>query len=93
MKAVLCEKLGGPSTLSIVDMPLGPPKEGEVKIGIKAAGINFPDILMVAGKYQHKPELPFIPGFEVAGEILEMGSASDEFHLSLIHISEPTRPY
>ena len=80
MKAVLCEKLGGPSTLSIVDMPLGPPKEGEVKIGIKAAGINFPDILMVAGKYQHKPELPFIPGFEVAGEILEMGSASDEFH-------------
>ena len=55
MKAVLCEKLGGPSTLSIVDMPLGPPKEGEVKIGIKAAGINFPDILMVAGtvSYTH----------------------------------------
>ena len=48
MKAVLCEKLGGPSTFSIVDMPLGPPLDGEVKIGIKAPGINFPDILMVA---------------------------------------------
>ena len=80
MKAVLCDKLGGPSTLSIVDIPIRPPREGEVKIGIKAAGINFPDILMVAGKYQHKPKLPFVPGFEVAGKILEMGSASNEFH-------------
>ena len=80
MKAVLCEKLGDPSTLSIIDIPLRPPREGEVKITIKAAGINFPDILMVAGKYQHKPKLPFIPGFEVAGQISEMGSASEKFH-------------
>ena len=44
---------------------------GQVRIGVKAAGVNFPDILMVEGKYQVKPELPFIPGLEVAGVVLE----------------------
>ena len=48
--------------------PLGP---GQVRVGVRASGINFPDILMVEGKYQVKPELPFIPGLEVAGVVLE----------------------
>jgi NADPH2:quinone reductase len=80
MKAILCEKLGDPSTLSLTEMPLRDPRPGEAKIAIKAAGINFPDLLIVAGKYQYKPGLPFIPGFEVAGIILELGSANHQFH-------------
>ena len=79
MKAVLCKTLGDPATLSVADISLRPPRSGEVKISIRAAGINFPDILMVAGKYQHKPSLPFVPGFEVAGEIIEMGSNNQRF--------------
>ena len=45
----------------------------EVRIGVKASGVNFPDILMVEGKYQVKPALPFVPGLEAAGEVLEVG--------------------
>ena len=56
MKAVICKSLGNPSTLSIADLPLPSPGAQEAKIAIRAAGINFPDILMVAGKYQHKPK-------------------------------------
>ena len=81
MKAVICKSLGNPSTLSIADLPLPSPGAQEAKIAIRAAGINFPDILMVAGKYQHKPKLPFVPGFEIAGEILEIGSTRTDLQV------------
>jgi NADPH2:quinone reductase len=53
-----------------------PLKQGEVRVAIHAAGINFPDILMAAGEYQLKPELPFMPGMEAAGEVTEVGDGA-----------------
>ncbi|MDP1883717.1 MAG: NADPH:quinone oxidoreductase family protein [Bradyrhizobium sp.] len=74
-KKVVCRELGPPENLrleSFASVPLAP---GQVRIAIHAAGINFPDILMVAGEYQLKPELPFTPGVEAAGDVVEVSGA------------------
>ena len=73
MKAVLCKAFGGPGDLVVEDV--APPALGpaDVRIAVHAAGVNFPDVLMITGKYQMKPEFPFSPGLEVAGEVLEVG--------------------
>lgn len=73
MKAILCERLGDPSVLKLVDLPQPAPKPGEVLVRVKAAALNFPDVLTVAGSYQHKPSLPFVPGMEAAGEVVALG--------------------
>jgi NADPH2:quinone reductase len=73
MRAVLCETLGDPAVLKIVDMPVPEPQAGEVLVRVRAAALNFPDVLMVAGGYQHKPALPFVPGMEAAGEVIALG--------------------
>jgi NADPH:quinone reductase len=73
MRAVLCERLGDPSVLKVVDLPQPQPQASEILVRVRAAALNFPDVLMVAGGYQHKPELPFIPGMEAAGEIAALG--------------------
>ncbi|MGI9424077.1 MAG: NADPH:quinone oxidoreductase family protein [Hyphomicrobiaceae bacterium] len=71
MRALLCRSLGSIDNLEVDE--LDPPQltNGQVRIAVKASGVNFPDILMVEGKYQVKPDLPFVPGLELAGEILE----------------------
>ncbi len=72
-RAIICRELGPPEKLrleSFVPRTLG---EGEVRVAVRAAGINFPDILMVAGEYQLKPDLPFTPGVEAAGTVREIG--------------------
>ena len=69
MRAVLCRTLGSVDNLNVENVPSPALGKGQVRIGVKAAGVNFPDILMVEGKYQVKPELPFIPGLEVAGVV------------------------
>ncbi|PCJ70329.1 MAG: NADPH:quinone oxidoreductase [Rhodobiaceae bacterium] len=61
------------STLRLDDITLRPPGEGEVRLRLKACSINFPDILMIQGKYQFKPELPFSPGMEGSGIVTELG--------------------
>ena len=71
-KAIVCRALGAPETLSLEDFPSQVLKPGQVRVRIRAAGINFPDILMAAGEYQLKPELPFTPGMEAAGDISEI---------------------
>lgn len=73
MKAVLCKELGMPEKLVIEDIPSPRPAKGQVVVSVKACGVNFPDTLMIQGKYQFKPELPFSPGGEVAGVIKELG--------------------
>lgn len=73
MRAVVCEEWGGPETLRLRDVALPPPGEGEVRLRIRAAGVNFPDVLIIQKKYQFQPPLPFIPGNEVAGEVIEVG--------------------
>jgi NADPH2:quinone reductase len=71
-KAVVCRELGPPERLHLETFASAPLAQGEVRVAIHAAGINFPDILMAAGEYQLKPELPFTPGVEAAGEVSEV---------------------
>ena len=70
--SVVCHALGAPETLRLEQLPRPDLRPGEVRIAVHAAGINFPDILMCAGDYQFKPPLPFVPGVEVAGEVIEI---------------------
>jgi NADPH2:quinone reductase len=74
MKAVLCKELGGPEKLVLGEIEPPRPEPDEVRIRVRAAGINFADTLQIAGKYQSRLAPPFVPGMEVAGEILELGS-------------------
>ena len=73
MKALLCKEYGPAESLVIEDVPAPVPGKEEVRIGVHACGVNYPDNLIIAGKYQVQPPLPFSPGFELAGEILELG--------------------
>jgi NADPH2:quinone reductase len=74
MKAVLCKKLGPPEDLVVEDIPSLVPNAGQVVVAVKAAGVNFPDTLIIQGRYQFKPEPPFSPGGEVAGVVKELGA-------------------
>jgi NADPH2:quinone reductase len=73
MRAVLCKAWGPPESLVLEEVPSPECGPGKVRIGVHAVGINFPDCLMIEGKYQFKPEFPFSPGGELSGEILEVG--------------------
>ena len=73
MKAVLCKELGPPEKLVVEQVPSLRAGKSQVVVSVKAAGVNFPDILIIQGKYQFKPEPPFSPGGEVAGVIKEIG--------------------
>jgi NADPH2:quinone reductase len=75
-KAVVCRELGPPERLRLESFVSAPLKPGEVRLAVHAAGINFPDILMAAGEYQLKPELPFTPGVEAAGEVTEVNGVT-----------------
>ena len=79
MRAILCKELGPANTLVIDDIPSPEPGKGQVKVRVKAAGLNFPDTLIIEGKYQIKPELPFSPGGEMAGEVLAVGEGVQRF--------------
>lgn len=73
MKAVVCKTWGTPDTLEIIELPDLIPSPGEVAITVRAAGVNFPDFLIIQNKYQFKPELPFTPGSELSGIIYAVG--------------------
>ncbi len=74
MKAMVCEAFGGPEVLVQRDLPDPPPPgPGEVQIRIAARGVQYVDVLQLAGKYQTRPEPPFIPGSEAAGEVIAVG--------------------
>src|SRR5260370_34357275 len=75
-KAVVCRELGPPERLRLESFAPAQLAPGQVRVAIHAAGTNFPDILMVAGEYQLKPELPFTPGVEAAGEVSEVNDAA-----------------
>ena len=76
MKAVVCREHGLPDRLDLVDdWPSPELGDNDVRIRVKAAGLNFPDVLIIQGKYQFQPELPFIPGGECAGVVEEVGAA------------------
>jgi len=73
MRALLCTAWGGPESLTLGDVPSPVPGPGEVLVEVRACGLNFADTLMIQGKYQERPEFPFSPGLEVAGEVLSVG--------------------
>ena len=82
MKAMICHEWGPPGNLMLADLPSPPIGPGQVRVRVRAAGLNFADTLQVAGKYQVKPPLPFTPGLEVSGEILEIGpDVARPFHI------------
>ena len=73
MKAVLCTSFGPPESLVVEDIPPPAPGPGEVVLSVKAASVNFPDVLIIQNKYQFKPPLPFSPGSEMAGVVKSVG--------------------
>jgi NADPH2:quinone reductase len=73
MRAVLCRAWGGPETLTVEEVATPEPGPGEVRIRMLAAGVNFPDVLIIQKKYQVQPPLPFTPGAEIAGEVEAVG--------------------
>jgi NADPH2:quinone reductase len=80
MKAVTCKEHGLPGKLELVsDWPEPTLGEHDILIEVKAAGLNFPDVLMIQGKYQMQPEMPFIPGGECAGVVTEIGAKVTRF--------------
>lgn len=76
MHAWLCETLEGVDALTWKELPTPAPAPGEVRIAIKAASLNFPDLLTVRGQYQIKPPLPFVPGSEFSGVVDALGAGS-----------------
>jgi NADPH2:quinone reductase len=79
MRAIVCRELTGPAGLTLEDRPVPEPGRGQVRVRVRAAGLNFADTLIVRGRYQVRPELPFVPGMEIAGEIEACGVGVDEF--------------
>ena len=74
MKAVLCKRFGSPESLVVEDIPSPKVNNVNVIVSVKACGVNFPDTLIIQGKYQYQPDLPFSPGAEIAGVVKEVGS-------------------
>ena len=82
MKAVVCEAFGGPEVLALRQVPDPPaPAAGEVQVRIGARGAQYVDVLMLAGKYQFRPEPPFVPGSEAAGEVVAIGPDVTRFRI------------
>jgi NADPH2:quinone reductase len=79
MKAILCKHFGTPDELELADIPPPAPGPGEAVVRIKAAALNFFDLLIIAGKYQHKPPFPFSPASEFAGIVESIGPGVTEF--------------
>ncbi len=79
MKAVQCHAYGPPETLALDEIEAPSPKADEVLVKVRAAALNFPDVLMIQGKYQSQPPFPFIPGGEFAGDILSVGADVSDF--------------
>jgi len=79
VRAMLCKEFGPPESLVLEEQPSPPLPAGHVRIGVRACGVNFPDLLIIAGKYQFKPPFPFAPGSEVAGDIIELGEGVTDF--------------
>ncbi len=79
MKAVICKALGSPDTLVVEETSPPVPGAGEVRVAVEAAGVNFPDFLIIQGKYQHKPPVPFSPGSEITGIVDAVGEGVTSF--------------
>ena len=92
MKALICKEHGLADKLELVtDWPSPELGEHDVLINVKAAGLNFPDVLMIQGKYQFQPDMPFVPGAECSGEVGATGASVTRFKPGDKVISMATR--
>jgi NADPH2:quinone reductase len=78
MKALLSRRAGGPETLVLEDVPESAAGPGQVKVAVRACGVNFPDLLIIQDLYQYKPPRPFIPGGEISGVVEAVGEGVDK---------------
>jgi NADPH2:quinone reductase len=78
VKAVLCRSYGPPDSLVVEDVAPPTPRRGEAIVSVRAAGVNFPDVLIIQNKYQVKPPLPFSPGSEAAGVVKAIGDGVEQ---------------
>lgn len=78
MRAVVCKEFGPPERLVVEEQPSAAAGPGQVVVSVHAAGVNFPDVLIIQNKYQFKPPLPFTPGSEVAGVVREVGEGVEQ---------------
>ncbi|MDG1276279.1 MAG: NADPH:quinone oxidoreductase family protein [Algoriphagus sp.] len=81
MKAIICNQFGLPDSLIFGELQDPKPAKNQILIAVEACGVNFPDVLIIQGKYQFKPELPFSPGGEVAGKVIELGEGVTQFQV------------
>ena len=81
MKAIVCNNFGPIEDIEYKEVEEPNLTENDILIKVSSVGVNFPDGLLVQGKYQLKPETPFIPGMEVAGEVIELGSNVSDFKI------------
>lgn len=79
MRAWKCMTWGGPGQLELGNMPDPEAGDGQVEITVKACGVNFADLLLISGRYQVRPDLPFVPGMEVAGRVTRVGPGAGSF--------------
>lgn len=83
MKAIRCTKLGGPQDLELQELPSEALQPMQVRVQIEACSVNFPETLIIQGKYQYKPDLPFTPGSDIAGVITEVGSEVRHYQVGM----------
>jgi NADPH2:quinone reductase len=81
MRAALCRSYGDPSIIAVEEVPPPVILSGQVRVGIRASAINFPDVLLIAHRYQISVPVPFIPGSEFAGQVIEVGNGVDSFRV------------
>ncbi|MCP3972350.1 MAG: NADPH:quinone oxidoreductase family protein [Rhodobacteraceae bacterium] len=79
MRALLSVTPGGPETLEMTELPMPEPGPGEIRIAVRAAGVNFPDTIIIRDLYQYRPERPFAPGGEVGGSVDAVGGGVEGF--------------
>ena len=79
MRGLFLQELGRPEDLSLSDISEPKPGPSDILVDVHAAAVNFPDILSIAGKYQLKPQLPFVPGREAAGVVCSIGESVSRF--------------
>lgn len=81
MKALLCTKWGGPEDLTVGELPAPRPGPGQITIAPTAFGVNYADLVLIAGNYRFKPHFPFAPGLEVAGKVTAVGPSGSRFRV------------
>ena len=90
MRVVVCRQYGTPEDLVLTDIPDPQPGPGEVLVRVRAAAVNFPDVLLIAGKYQIKLPVPFTPGSELAGEVVAVGPGAPFYPGDRVFGTTPT---